>query len=104
MKNVVFREYFACFEGIWQTKCIKDEEVDKLSVEDRAKDRENTDESDNDDEEENQWRWRGIPMMKRSIEDYNEEQVKREEGDDEEEEWKSISRWIHANKRSMMTC
>jgi len=25
-------------------------------------------------------------MMKRSIEDYNEEQVKRKEGDDEEEE------------------
>ena len=38
MKNVVFGEYFARFEGIWQTKCIKDEEVDKLSVEDRAKD------------------------------------------------------------------
>ena len=34
MKNVVFGEYFARFEQ----KCIKDEEVDKLSVEDRAKD------------------------------------------------------------------
>ena len=30
-------------------------------------------------------------MMERSIEDYNEEQVKGVEGDDEEEEWKSIS-------------
>ena len=57
-----------------------------------------TDESDDDDEEGYRWRWRGIPMMKRSIEDYNEEQVKGEEGDDEEEEeWKLISRWIHTN-------
>ena len=27
-------------------------------------------------------------MMKRSIDDYDEEQVNKEEGDDEEEEWK----------------
>ena len=97
MKNVVFGEYFARFEGIWQTKCIKDEEVDKLSVENKAKDGEE------------------IPMraimMRRNTNDGDEvyqwwkEQVKREEGDDEEEEaWKSISQWIHTNKRSMMTC
>ena len=98
MKNVVFGEYFARFEGIWQTKCIKDEEVDKISVEDRAKDGEEIP-------------MRAIMMMKRKTNDDEEvyrwwkEQVKREEGDDEEEEeWKSISRWIHANKRSMMTC
>ena len=56
-----------------------------------------TDESNHDDEEGYRWRWRGIPMMKRSTDDYDEEEVKEtdkvkwkgEEGDDdEEEEWK----------------
>ena len=56
-----------------------------------------TDESDDDDEEGYRWRWRGIPMMKRGTDDYDEEKVKEtdkvkwkgEEGDDdEEEEWK----------------
>ena len=56
-----------------------------------------TDESDDNDEEGYPWQWRGIPMMKRSTDDYDEEEVKEtdkvkwkgEEGDDdEEEEWK----------------
>ena len=56
-----------------------------------------TDESDDDDEKGYRWRWRGIPMMKRGTDDYDEEKVKEtdkvrwkgEEGDDdEEEEWK----------------
>ena len=50
-----------------------------------------TDESDDDDEEGYRWRWRGIPMMKRSTDDYDEEEVKEtdkvkwkgEEGDDD---------------------
>ena len=56
-----------------------------------------TDESDDDDEEGYRWRWRGILMMKRITNDYDEEKVKGtdkvkwkgEEGDDDEkEEWK----------------
>ena len=51
MKNVVFGECFNRFEGIWQTKCFKDEEADELSMEEKAKSQKtgNTDKSDNDD-------------------------------------------------------
>ena len=51
MKNGVFGEYFARPEGIWQTKCFKDEEADELSMEEKAKSQKtgNTDKSDNDD-------------------------------------------------------
>ena len=91
MKNGVFGEYLARFEGIWQTKCFKDEEVDKLWVEEKAKDGEEIPmravtmmkRNTNDNEEVYQWRWRGIPMMKRSIDDYDEELEKKEDGDDE---------------------
>ena len=57
-----------------------------------------TDESDDDDEEGYRWRWRGIPMMKRSTNDYDEEEMevtegeyvewRGEEGENNEEEWK----------------
>ena len=42
---------FLRFEGIWQTKCFKDEEADELSMEEKAKSQKtgNTDKSDNDD-------------------------------------------------------
>ena len=70
MKNGVFGEYFARFEGIWQTKCFKDEEVDKLRVEEKAKDGEEIPmramtmmkRNTNDDEEVYQW-WKGASMI-----------------------------------------
>ena len=58
----------------------------------------NTHERNNDDKDEYQWRWSGIPMMKRSTNDYDEEEVevtegeyvewRGEEGENNEEEWK----------------
>ena len=96
MKNGVFGEYFARFEGIWQTKCFKDEEVDKLRVEEKAKDGEEipmramTMMKRNTNENEEVYRW--------YTDDYDKEEVKKiggyqvkwrgEEGDDEEEQWK----------------
>ena len=86
-------------------KVFKDEEVDKQRMEEKEKEgkeipmrammlmKGNTD----DDEEVYRWLWRGLPMTKRSTDDYDEEEVKEtdkvkwkgEEGDDdEEEEWK----------------
>ena len=86
-------------------KVFKDEEVDKQRMEEKEKEgkeipmrammlmKGNTD----DDEEVYRWLWRGLPMMKRSTDDYNEEEVNEtgdqmkwrgEEGDDEDDEWK----------------
>ena len=58
----------------------------------------NNDERNNDDKDEYQWRWSSIPMMKRSTNDYDEEEVevtegeyvewRGEEGENNEEEWK----------------
>ena len=88
MKNGVFGEYFARFEGIWQANCLKDEEVDRLSMGEKAKVGEEKP-------------MRVIMMMKRNTNDDEEvyqwwkEQVKREEGDDEEEEEvKFFFRWL----------
>ena len=85
MKNGVFGEYFARFEGIWQTKCFQDAEVDTLRVERKGKYRgelpmiamtmmkRNT----IDDEKVYLW-WRGSERNKQS-------EMKGEEGDNEEE-------------------
>ena len=70
MKNGVFGEYFARFEGIWQANCFKDEEVDKLSVEEKGKDGEEIlmramkmmKRKSDDDEEANLW-CRGATMI-----------------------------------------
>ena len=75
MKNRVFGEYFARFEGIWQANCFKDEEVDRLSMEEMAKVREEKPmrvimmmkRNTNDDEEVYRW-WKGAWLWWRASE------------------------------------
>ena len=109
MKNGIFGKYYARFEGIWLAKCYSGWGGGKEG----KRRKRNTDESNDDDEEEYRWRWRGIPMTKRSINNYIKRKWKKQgetkwNGGERREmmkKWrseKSISQWIHANKRSMM--